>query len=70
MRITLCLIQDLINSVCNMKGLLVCVSVLPITTAGKLKENHTKISIIYKADWPIRSGYLLANSHILINSFF
>ena len=24
------------------------------------KENHTEISISYKADWPIRSGYLLA----------
>ena len=24
----------------------------------------------YNADWPIRSGFLLANSHILINPFF
>ena len=34
------------------------------------KENNTKNSISYKADWSIRSGLLLANSHILINPFF
>ena len=34
------------------------------------RENTTEDSVSYKADWPIRSGYLLANSHILINPFF
>ena len=56
---------------CNMRGP-VCSDFCPALppTAGKPKENHTKISILCKADWPIRSGILLANSHILINPFF
>ena len=57
---------------CNMKVLLVggflSCPVPPSCLAPK--KNHTQISVSYKADWPIRSGYLLANSHILINPFF
>ena len=42
-------------------GCLLGFSVLPGSpTAVSPKENHTEISICYKADWPIRSGYLLA----------
>ena len=29
------------------------------TTGKSQRINHTEISISYKADWPIRSGYLL-----------
>ena len=46
-----------------MKGL-ACWGICPAqcSTAGKpqRKINHTEISISYKADWSIRSGYLLA----------
>ena len=47
---------------CNIKvSLLVGVSVPPGTQQPTSpKENHTKISISYKTDWPISSGYLLA----------
>ena len=46
---------------CNMRGRLVGVFVPPSTpTASKQqRKSHTEISISYKTDWPIRSGYLL-----------
>ena len=51
-------------------GLLVGVFVLPSSPSCLVPEkNHTEISVSYKADWPIRSSLLLANSHILINPF-
>ena len=44
-----------------MRGRLVGVSVPPgyPITGKPQKINHTEISIGYKADWPIRSGFLL-----------
>ena len=44
-----------------MESLLVCVF-CPAQYPQLLspKENHIEIYISYKADWPIRSGYLLA----------
>ena len=52
-------------------GLFVCGFLsLPVPPSCLVPEkNHTEISISYNADWPIRSGYLLANSYILINPF-
>ena len=51
-----------VGAICNMRGRLVGVSVPPSTPqlASPKKINHTEISISYKVDWPIRSGYLLA----------
>ena len=47
--------------ICNMRGLLIGVSVPPGTPQpASPKENHTEISISCKTDWPISSGYLLA----------
>ena len=44
-----------------MRGLFFGVSVPPdIPELASPKENHTEISISYKTDWPISSGYLLA----------
>ena len=61
------------SSIYNMKGQLVCVFCppfpVPHSQQAPEKINHT-VYISYKADWPIRSGFLLANSHILINPFF
>ena len=54
-----------------MVGLLVCVFLsCPAPQLLSPKENDTEDSVSYNADWPIRSGFLLANSHILINPFF
>ena len=38
----------------------ICSHPVPYSRQVPEKINHTKISISYKADWPIRSGYLLA----------
>ena len=52
-------------------GLFVGFSVSARTPSCLVQEKiHTQISVSYNADWPIRSGYLLANAHILINPFF
>lgn len=49
------------NLMCNMRASLLGVSVPPGTPQPRNpKENHTEISISYKADWPIKSGYILA----------
>ena len=51
-----------LGAICNMRGRLVGVSVPPGTPTSRQtpkKTNHTEISISYKADWPIRSGFLL-----------
>ena len=45
-----------------MEGHLLGVSVLPRTPQPESpKENHTEISISYKTDWPISSGFLLTH---------
>ena len=51
---------------CNMRG--ACFPALPPSYLV-LEKNHTQISLSYNADWSIRSGFLLANCHILINPF-
>ena len=38
----------------------ICSRPVPHSKQVPEKINHTEISISYKADWPIRSGYLLA----------
>ena len=59
------------SDVCNMKGS-ACWGLCPAWYPQLFspKENNTEDSVSYKADWPIRSSLLLANSHILINPFF
>ena len=46
---------------CNMRGSCLFVFSVPPGSHGRLapKENHTEISISYKADWPTSSGFLL-----------
>ena len=42
----------------------------PTASRPQRKSTTQEISISYNTDWPIRSGFLLANSHILNNPFF
>ena len=49
-------------TLCNMRAGVLWFLSCPVPHSRQIskKTNHTEISISYKADWPIRSGYLLA----------
>ena len=65
-----CSCRQIKKHCCNMEGLLVGVSVPRNTPEPATpKENHTEISINYKTNWTISSGYLLALV-AYINSLF
>ena len=51
-----------VGAICNMRAGLLGFLSRPVPHNWQVPEkiNHTEISISYKADWSIRSGYLLA----------